>query len=73
MNWTCLVYGTPMLGVLIWWVVSAKKWFKGPKVNVEHMMLHAEASAIEGQEVPGVYETDSGNEIGHGPKGKEMN
>ena len=24
---------------MIWWFVSARKWFKGPKVNVEHMML----------------------------------
>ncbi|BFZ63516.1 GABA/polyamine transporter [Saitoella coloradoensis] len=22
-----------------WWAVSARKWFRGPKVNVEHMML----------------------------------
>ncbi|EIT74209.1 amino acid transporter [Aspergillus oryzae 100-8] len=36
MNWTCLVWGAPMLAVTIWWVVDAHKWFKGPKVNVEH-------------------------------------
>ena len=34
MNWTCLVYGAPMLGVIIWWVVDARKWFKGPKVGL---------------------------------------
>ena len=33
MNWTCLVYGVPMLGVSVWWVVDARKWFKGPKVG----------------------------------------
>ncbi|EEA21005.1 GABA/polyamine transporter [Talaromyces marneffei ATCC 18224] len=38
MNWTCLVYGAPMLAVSIWWVIDAKKWFKGPKVNVEHSL-----------------------------------
>jgi hypothetical protein len=38
MNWTCLVYGGPMLAVLIWWIVDARKWFTGPKVNVEHSM-----------------------------------
>lgn len=38
MNWTCLVYGAPMLAVSIWWVVDAKKWFTGPKVNVEHSL-----------------------------------
>lgn len=38
MNWTCLVWGAPMLIVLVWWVVDAHKWFKGPKVNIEHQM-----------------------------------
>lgn len=40
MNWTCIVYGGPMIGVLIWWVIDARKWFKGPKVNVEHRLIH---------------------------------
>jgi amino acid transporter len=40
MNWTCLVYGAPMLAVTIWWVVDARKWFKGPKVNVEHALYN---------------------------------
>ena len=35
MNWTCLVYGAPMGGVLVWWFVGARKWFRGPKVNLE--------------------------------------
>ena len=39
MNWTCLVYGAPMLGVVVWWVVDARRWFKGPKVNVEHVVV----------------------------------
>lgn len=34
MNWTCLVYGGPMVFVLVWWVVSARKWFRGPKYVV---------------------------------------
>jgi amino acid transporter len=55
MNWTALVYGGPMAGVLVWWAVDARKWFKGPKVNVEHLMgqevdLHEE----QGEEVVGV-------------------
>ncbi|KAJ5805037.1 hypothetical protein N7474_010924 [Penicillium riverlandense] len=36
MNWTCLVWGGPMLAVTIWYIVDAHRWFKGPKVNVEH-------------------------------------
>ncbi|KKK22117.1 hypothetical protein ARAM_006469 [Aspergillus rambellii] len=40
MNWTCLVWGAPMLAVTIWWFVDAHKWFRGPKVNVEHA-IHA--------------------------------
>ncbi|OQD81753.1 hypothetical protein PENANT_c025G02249 [Penicillium antarcticum] len=40
MNWTCLVWGAPMLAVSVWWVVDARKWFTGPVVNVEHA-IHA--------------------------------
>ena len=49
MNWTCVVYGGPMFMVTIWWFVSARKWFKGPKVNIEHMMLGREEAIVEGQ------------------------
>ena len=49
MNWTPLVYGAPMLCILIWWVVDARKWFKGPKVNIEHRMLGREENVIEGE------------------------
>ena len=48
MNWTCLVYGGPMLLVLLWWFISARKWFKGPKVNLDHLMLGREEAIIEG-------------------------
>ena len=50
MNWTCLVYGGPMLGILIWWAVSARHWFKGPKVNIEHQMLGREGNVVEGRD-----------------------
>lgn len=49
MNWTVLVYGGPMVFVMIWWFVSAHKWFKGPKVNVTHMMLGREGNVIDGE------------------------
>lgn len=49
MNWTCLVYGGPMSLVTIWWFVSARKWFKGPKVNIQHMML-GRGEVVLGQE-----------------------
>ena len=39
MNWTVLVYGGPMFFAMIWWVVSARRWFKGPKINLEHVQL----------------------------------
>ncbi|KAL4897825.1 amino acid permease-domain-containing protein [Aspergillus ambiguus] len=49
MNWTCLVWGGPMLAVSVWWVVDARKWFTGPKVNVEHAIHPVEeGSAIVG-------------------------
>ena len=34
MNWTCLVWGAPMLSVMIWWVVDAHKWFKVSRVHL---------------------------------------
>jgi hypothetical protein len=37
-----------MFLVTIWWFVSAHKWFKGPKVNIEHMML-GRGEIVEGQ------------------------
>ncbi|KAA8567679.1 hypothetical protein EYC84_008152 [Monilinia fructicola] len=39
MNWTVAVYFTPMIMVIIWWFVSAHKWFKGPVINIEHYMI----------------------------------
>jgi hypothetical protein len=39
-----------MLMVLVWWVVDARKWFNGPKVNVEHMMLGRDGAVLEGAE-----------------------
>lgn len=33
--------------VLVWWVVDARKWFKGPKVNLEHLMHGREDQAAE--------------------------
>ena len=65
MNWTCLVWGAPMLAVLVWWVVDAHKWFKGPKVNVEHLAsVEGRVEDIEGKEVglDGAEEDSSGKE-----------
>jgi hypothetical protein len=39
-----------MLLVIIWWIVSARKWFKGPVINVEHHMLGREEATVEGVE-----------------------
>jgi len=61
MNWTCVVYGGAMTLVLIWWFVSARKWFKGPKVNVDHLMLGRDEATLEGQK-----ETDSASST-HSP------
>lgn len=56
MNWTCVVYGGPMFLVMVWWVLGARKWFKGPKVNLEHVMPGTEsayAEQIQAKEVNG--------------------
>lgn len=57
MNWTCLVYGAPMLAVTIWWVVDARKWFTGPKVNIEHSLYRTEDIVYEGVEDKGAPES----------------
>jgi len=68
MNWTVVVYGGPMLLVIIWWFVSARKWFKGPKINVEHHMLgREEALAVDGLEAS----SDSDAPIADHPKKSE--
>lgn len=39
-----------MLYAVVWWVVSARHWFKGPKVNIEHRMLGREENIIYGKD-----------------------
>lgn len=34
----CLIYGGTMLFALAYYVVDARKWFKGPRVNIEHLI-----------------------------------
>ncbi|KAF5875669.1 putative amino acid permease protein [Botrytis fragariae] len=43
MNYTCLIYGGTMTLAMCWYAISARKWFKGPKINVEHM-IHKDGS-----------------------------
>ncbi|KAF7915379.1 hypothetical protein EAE99_010152 [Botrytis elliptica] len=43
MNYTCLIYGGTMTLAMCWYAISARKWFKGPKINVEHM-IHRDSS-----------------------------
>lgn len=35
--------------VVAWWIIDARKWFKGPKVNVEHLMVGQDGNAIDGK------------------------
>ena len=58
MNWTCLVYGAPMLAVLIWWFAGARKWFKGPKVNVQHTVDSVEGVEVAPPPMTGVESTE---------------
>ncbi|KAI2615052.1 amino acid transporter [Hypoxylon sp. NC1633] len=72
MNWTSLVYGAPMLFVIIWFFVDAHKWFKGPKINIEHTMLHRGMTGVEGVEVPTAGGKDLGkdSDVERGSMGK---
>ncbi|KAL2062927.1 hypothetical protein VTL71DRAFT_5999 [Oculimacula yallundae] len=38
MNYTCLIYGGTMSLALLWYAIDARKWFKGPRINVEHLV-----------------------------------
>jgi amino acid transporter len=68
MNWTVVVYGGPMFLVMVWWVVSARHWFKGPKINVEHHMVgrNLEEGVLEG--VDKVSSREEGSDSGIGEK-----
>lgn len=46
MNWTCLVWGAPMLAVTVWWFIDAHRWFAGPVVNVEHAIHTIEPGPV---------------------------
>ena len=65
-----MVYGGPMLAVIIWWFVDAHKWFKGPKVNISHLMLGREGNVVEGAPVGGDKGADTEGE-GEGSLGKD--
>lgn len=38
MNWTVLVYFGPMFMLISWFLIDARKWFKGPKSNLEYVV-----------------------------------
>jgi len=61
MNWTVVVYGGPMTLAMIWWFASARKWFKGPKVNIAHAVHDLDGShgIIEGKDIGEGSETSS--------------
>ncbi|ODV89773.1 hypothetical protein CANCADRAFT_46176 [Tortispora caseinolytica NRRL Y-17796] len=46
MNWTCVVYGGSMGLAIVWFIIDARKWFRGPKVNIEDSM---HSIVIEGE------------------------
>lgn len=48
-----------MLIITIWWFISARKWFKGPKVNIEHLMLGREGNVVDGEG----KDRDSGSDL----------
>lgn len=47
MNWTCLIYGGSMFLAMSWYAISARRWFKGPRINVA--FTHGETPARESQ------------------------
>lgn len=58
MNYTCLIYGGVMSLAMVWYTVSARKWFKGPRINVEHLIHGDGVEAAEGVIVGGEGKED---------------
>lgn len=54
MNWTSVVYFGPLLIAVVFFVVEAHKWYKGPKSNLDEETLQYSKSyeLLEGQEAP---------------------
>lgn len=50
MNWTVVVYFGPMLFAYVWYLAYARKFFKGPKVNVTHLIYAEDQGLSEGKE-----------------------
>lgn len=63
MNWTSLIYGAPMLFVMIWWFVDARKWFTGPRINIDFIS----AESISGSD-PGSLESPREKDVQFGEK-----
>jgi hypothetical protein len=52
-----------MFFVMVWWVFSARKWFKGPIINVEHHMLRRQEDVVVATS-GAVERGDSGSDSG---------
>lgn len=52
-----------MLGAFIWYLVSARKWYKGPKVNIDHYMLGRQETVLAGKEDGGDSGGSSANSV----------
>lgn len=50
MNWAILIIGSVIGGSLVMWVVSARKWFKGPIQFVENNVELSSALPAPGSE-----------------------
>lgn len=51
--------------ITVWWFVSAHKWFKGPKVNIDHLMFGRDEIVVEGQALKGDGDSDAGEVTAH--------
>ncbi|CAK7898200.1 GABA-specific permease [[Candida] anglica] len=51
MNWTSLVFFGPLLLVTIWFLVDARKWYHGPKSNIDEAdFVYHSQDVLEGVE-----------------------
>lgn len=49
MNWTVIVYFGPMFLSLLWFVIDAHKWYKGPRPNInDEDIVYGNSTIIDG-------------------------
>ena len=56
MNWTCVVYFGPMFAAAIWFAINARKWYVGPRSNIDPDDIVYGEKLEDGSEIPDIID-----------------